>query len=95
MSRLEALLTVPADLKFMHVLPAYQRQGLGQRLMEQALLDADRDGARAFVCASDPGRRLYAKSGFRDLETISVDLVHLGAVGARNTTAMMREPRRV
>lgn len=82
----------PVVLEYMYVLPAYQRQGLGQRLMEQALLDADKDGAKAFLCASDLGRRLYAKFGFKDLETKSVDFIHLGAVGARNTTAMIREP---
>jgi predicted N-acetyltransferase YhbS len=77
----------------MHVLPAYQRRGLGQRLMEQVLLDADRDGAQAFLLATDAGKRLYTKSGFVDLETVSLDFVHLGASGARNTTAQMREPR--
>lgn len=85
----------PADLEYMYVLPAYQRQGLGQRLMEQAVLDADRDGAKAFVCASELGRGLYMKSGFKDLETVFVDFIHLGAVGARNTTAMIREPRQL
>lgn len=85
----------PADLEYMYVLPAYQRQGLGQRLMEQGLLDADKDGAKTFLCATDVGRRLYAKSGFKDLETKSVDFIHLGAVGARNATAMMREPHQL
>ena len=85
----------PADLANMYVHPAYQRQGLGKRLMEQALLDADKDGAKAVLCASDLGRRLYLKFGFKDVETKSIDLIHLGAVGARNTTAMMREPRQV
>jgi len=77
----------------MYVLPAYQRQGLGQRLMEQAFLDADKDRAKTFLCASDFGRGLYMKFGFTDLETKSVDFIHLGAAGARDTTAMIREAR--
>jgi ribosomal protein S18 acetylase RimI-like enzyme len=79
----------------MHVLPAYQRLGLGQRLMEEAILDADKDGAKAFLTASDAGKRLYVKYGFKDLEVKYVDLTHLGATGARNTTAMAREPQSV
>ncbi|RDW57008.1 hypothetical protein BP6252_13926 [Coleophoma cylindrospora] len=82
-------------LAYMYVLPAYQRRGLGQRLMEQALLDADKDGAKSFVCASEQGRGMYAKRGFKELETVLVDFIHLGAVGARNTTAMIREPSQV
>jgi ribosomal protein S18 acetylase RimI-like enzyme len=79
----------------MHVLPAYQRRGLGQRLMEEAIRDADKDGAKAYLSASDAGRRLYLKYGFKDLEVKYVDFRHLGATGARNTTAMMREPQSV
>lgn len=79
----------------MHVSPSYQRRGLGQRLMDEAILDADRDGAKAYLSASDAGRRLYVKYGFKDLEVKYVDLIHLGAIGARNTTAMMREPQPV
>ncbi|RDW56902.1 hypothetical protein BP5796_12969 [Coleophoma crateriformis] len=82
-------------LAYMYVLPAYQRRGLGQRLMEQALLDADKDGAKAFVCASELGRGLYAKCEFKKVETVLVDFIRLGAVGARNTTAMIREPSQV
>jgi GNAT superfamily N-acetyltransferase len=79
----------------MVVHPSYQRRGLGQRLMKQALLDADRDGARTFLCASNAGKNLYAKNGFRDLECRVLDLVHLGASGLRKTTAQMREPQPV
>ena len=77
----------------MHVLPTYQCRGLGQRLMEEAILDADKDGAKAYLSASDAGRNLYVKYGFKDLEVKYVDFTHLGAIGARNTTAMMREPQ--
>lgn len=82
-------------LNSMNVHPDYQRRGLGQRLMEQALKDADRDGAQTFLTASDAGKRLYVKSSFVDLETKSLDFVHLGAGGTRNTTAMMREPKSI
>lgn len=80
-------------LNYMQVDPAYQRQGLGQRLMKQALQDADRDGAQAFLCASDAGKRLYVKYGFKTLEEVKLDFVHLGATALRKTTAMLREPQ--
>jgi hypothetical protein len=54
--------------------------------MEQALLDTDKDGAKSFLCTSDPGRRLHMKSEFKDLETKPVDFIQLGEVGAWNTT---------
>ena len=79
----------------MHVLPAYQRRGLGQRLMEEAILDADKDGAKVYLSASDAGRCLYVKYGFKDLEVKYIDFTHLGAIGARNTTAMMRQGSRM
>jgi ribosomal protein S18 acetylase RimI-like enzyme len=79
----------------MHVLPAYQRRGLGQRLMEEAILDADKDGSKAYLSASDAGKRLYVKYRFKDLEVKYIDFTHLGAIGAPNTTAMMREPQSV
>jgi len=65
----------PLDLNLMNVDPKYQRRGLGQRLMQQAVLDADRDGAQCFLCATDAGKRLYAKFGFKDIETVSLDFI--------------------
>jgi predicted N-acetyltransferase YhbS len=52
----------------MHVLPDYQRRGLGQLLMEQAVKDSDRDQAQAFLLATDAGKLLYEKFGFGNLE---------------------------
>ena len=77
----------------MHVLPDYQRRGLGQLLMEQAVKDSDRDQAQTFLLATDAGKRLYEKFGFRSLEEKELDFVDLGAGGKRNTTAQMREPQ--
>jgi predicted N-acetyltransferase YhbS len=87
-------LTSRTVLSYMHVLPEYQRRGLGQLLMEQALKDADRDGAQAFLLATDAGKRLYEKFGFRSLEVKELDFMDLGASGKRNTTAQIREPER-
>lgn len=77
----------------MHVSPEYHRRGLGQRLMDGAILAADKDGAKAYLSASDVGKRLYVKYGFKDLEVMHIDLMHLGAIGTKDTTAMMREPQ--
>lgn len=77
----------------MHVLPEYQRRGLGQRLMDDAILAADKDGAKIYLSASDTGKHLYVKYGFKDLEEMNIDLRHLGAVGSKITTAMMRDPQ--
>ena len=44
-----------------------------------------------FLSASNAGKALYRKFGFRDLEEKTVDFVHLGAGGLRTTTAMFRD----
>ena len=55
--------------------------------MEEAVLDADKHGARCHLCASEAGKHLYLKVGFKDVEDVWVYY--------RNTTVMAREPQPV
>lgn len=45
------------------VLPACQREGVGQRLMQRAIADLRETGARGIVLLGDPA--YYARFGFR------------------------------
>jgi len=51
-------------LNTLAVLPAYQRMGIGSKLMDWGLGKADELGFDAWVEASIPGRPLYEKRGF-------------------------------
>lgn len=59
--------------------------------MEDAIRDADKQGARCYLSASEAGRKLYVKFGFRDVERRVVDFRDLGAIGWRETVGMVRE----
>ena len=62
-------------INYPSVLPAYQRLGLGRRLLDIGLDEADKLGASAFLVATEMGAGLYRKAGFR--ETIRVEEVGL------------------
>lgn len=61
----------------MAVLPAHQRQGLGDAILSRLLQEiSDRAPARAYVSlmADPPGRRLYARHGFADEYDVSAGM---------------------
>ncbi|KAJ7033455.1 acyl-CoA N-acyltransferase [Mycena alexandri] len=51
-------------LSLMVVDPKYQRQGIGQALLEWGLNQADAEGLEVYLESSDAGLRLYRKNGF-------------------------------
>ena len=53
-----------ATLAKMVVAPEHQRQGLGAKLLERLLSEADSSGLPVGLCASEQGRPLYGSRGF-------------------------------
>lgn len=62
-----------ASLAKMIVAPELQKQGLGGRLLDGFLAEADARGTPVSLCATDQGRPLYASRGFE----VSAELVIL------------------
>ena len=61
----------------MAVVPEHQRRGIGDAVLTH-LLDRIRDaappGAYVSLLADPPGRRLYAKHGFRETAPLSIGM---------------------
>lgn len=73
-----------ASLAKMVVAPELQRRGLGARLLDHFLEQADARGAAVGLCATDYGRPLYATRGFE----VSGELVILFGQAELKTTAV-------
>lgn len=50
--------------------PSYQRQGLGQRLLEWGIETADRENVVSWLFARPAGSKLYERNGWRVHATI-------------------------
>lgn len=61
-----------ASLAKMVVAASHQRQGLGGRLLDSFLADADAQGTPVGLCATEQGRPLYASRGFESSGEIAV-----------------------
>lgn len=80
---------------YLHVLaidPAFQRRGVGKKLCEWGLAEADRLGQEAYVDASPEGRGLYAKLGWEKVHEVIVDLKEYGGPDLRNGCTNMWRP---
>ncbi|KAE9363739.1 hypothetical protein N431DRAFT_564342 [Stipitochalara longipes BDJ] len=76
---------------FVHVistLPEYHRKGLGSRLLNHFLHDADNAGAKTYLQATEAGAGLYPRLGWKDIE----DMVTNTPKGPVVWRCMMREP---
>ncbi|KAN0104726.1 Acyl-CoA N-acyltransferase [Hyaloscypha variabilis] len=76
---------------FVHVistLPEYHRKGLGRRLLDRFLRDADDSGAKTYLQATEVGAGLYPRLGFKDIE----EMVTNTPKGPVVWRCMMREP---
>jgi GNAT superfamily N-acetyltransferase len=67
--------------------PEYFRMGLGSKLLERFLQDADRDHARVYLQATEMGTKMYPGYGFKDIEEMTVNTPR----GPVNWRCMMRE----
>ena len=55
-----------------HLIPDWRGRGIGQAMTAEALRAAQRGGARqAALDASDPGRLLYLRLGFKNAGTLT------------------------
>lgn len=58
--------------------PAYQRNGLGGKLLDEGLAFADKDGADCHIIATDKGLGLYLKHGWKPIDEVVVDMAQAG-----------------
>ncbi|KAE9371562.1 acyl-CoA N-acyltransferase [Stipitochalara longipes BDJ] len=58
--------------------PEYQRRGVASRLLGYGLEKADREGVKVYLSASPMGAVVYARLGFVEVGSLSVDLEEFG-----------------
>lgn len=73
--------------------PAYQKRGLGSRLIDVGLPLADKVGSKTYVEASDLGLPLYLKYGWREVDEIAVDVRKYGGKEIMVEKLLIREPQ--
>lgn len=81
-----------ADLKLLHTDPDHQRRGAGSKCLEWGTAEADRLGLVSYLEASEEGRPLYEKFGFKEVDRIVVDLSKWGSPIEATAYLMAREP---
>ncbi|PQE22350.1 hypothetical protein CJF32_00009343 [Rutstroemia sp. NJR-2017a WRK4] len=78
-------------LQILAIHPSHQGKGIGTRLLQEGLRQADELGLPVWVEASEKGRPLYRKFGFNDFKTIEIDLAEWGGEGIDKHVCMLRE----
>jgi GNAT superfamily N-acetyltransferase len=73
--------------------PAYQRQGIGQKLMDWGAQTADKENLVAFLFARPAGVGLYQKNGWKAYQAVECEFPEKDFEIA-TTLAMIRHPRR-
>ncbi|OKL60559.1 hypothetical protein UA08_04409 [Talaromyces atroroseus] len=80
-----------ALLAVLAIHPEYQGLGIGGKMLQRGLDDADALGLKeAFLEATDAGYPLYTKFGWREVEVFPLDLARYGGKGICKTVAMKR-----
>lgn len=74
--------------------PAYQRKGLGRRLLEPVLEQADKEGRKIYIEASKKGVGLYERLGWERVGVMRIDLRPHGGDTVEETVLLIREPRK-
>ncbi len=54
--------------------PEFQRMGVGKRLLEWGLEKADAEGLECWIDASQAGKGLYEKMGWKEVGVVEIDL---------------------
>ncbi|KAH7420165.1 acyl-CoA N-acyltransferase [Cadophora sp. MPI-SDFR-AT-0126] len=80
-------------INYLVVLPSYQRLGLGRRLLDIGLKEANALGASVFLVATEMGAGLYKKAGFKEIEQFVIDVKPWGGEGEVVFRSMKREPQ--
>lgn len=71
---------------------SYQRRGLASLLLKEMLDQADAEGRKTYIEATDAGYPCYTKLGWKDLDVIEVDLGKYGGEGVKRNRTLLREP---
>ncbi|KIY01549.1 uncharacterized protein Z520_03101 [Fonsecaea multimorphosa CBS 102226] len=80
-------------LHWLSIHPSYQRQGIGQKLLDWGIEVADRENIVAWLFARPAGIRLYERNGWKAVLTIDVDVPDEDLTVAP-VVAMLRVPTR-
>lgn len=79
---------------FLHILtthPDHHRRGAGGLLLKHFLDAVDEEGIEAYLEASEAGKPLYARYGFKPVFEQTFDLEKYGGKGIERNTAMIRD----
>ncbi|QIW95046.1 hypothetical protein AMS68_000564 [Peltaster fructicola] len=77
-------------LNFLTVAPAMQGQGVGSRLMQWGVEEADRRGAAIVLESTPTGLALYKRHGFVTIEVINADMRAFGRTEPYDEAAAIR-----
>ncbi|KAF2205645.1 hypothetical protein GQ43DRAFT_361938 [Delitschia confertaspora ATCC 74209] len=83
-----------AALSVMAVAPNYQYRGAGTALMNEGMKAVDALGAGCVILATDAGRWLYEKSGFRVRRHVTLELPEEYADRPKSRVFLMERERR-
>lgn len=78
---------------FLGVHQKYQGKGVGKLLLKHGLSLADAEGRKTYIEATDAGRRLYLKLGWKEIGLLSVDVQKWGGSRPAINHLMMRDPQ--
>ncbi|KAL4817430.1 acyl-CoA N-acyltransferase [Aspergillus spinulosporus] len=79
-------------LDFLATRPEYQGKGVGTALLRWGIEQADQQQRRIYLEATTEGYPVYAKRGWRAVETIEMDYGRWGGEGCQKLTLMVRDP---
>ncbi|KAE8554128.1 hypothetical protein EYB25_002666 [Talaromyces marneffei] len=80
-------------LQLLAVHPDHQKKGIGRKLLQWGLDEADRAGLIAYLEASAEGARLYESAGFEKVKDMAMDLTPFGVNHKLPIRLMMKQPR--
>jgi len=70
--------------------PKHHRRGAGKMLVQQGINIADEAGLLCYLEGSPAGHRLYLSMGFKDVETLDMDMSEYGLEGIHSHYVMIR-----
>ncbi|KAH7403483.1 acyl-CoA N-acyltransferase [Cadophora sp. MPI-SDFR-AT-0126] len=92
----KALYVDDGEMYVAHLLatdPSYQRKGLASRLLSHVLAIADQEKRKCYIEATRAGYPVYFKLGFREVDTLEIDMKECGGDFLAFNTLMIREPQ--
>ncbi|MCJ1472986.1 hypothetical protein MMC13_001635, partial [Lambiella insularis] len=82
----------------LHVLPEYQRMGIGSALLEWGFQQFNLEKEKVWLGTQMRGRNLYRRYGWEDVDHVDIDLSDWGGkyrgYGIHRSPLMLRQPGR-